>query len=91
MPDHKKEITIHLLLLANTTQKLSAENQLQQLVKENQELRHKQQITENELGTLKLKVQLLVSQFEFPIGYHVKQTDEEVYLPALYTHPPNGY
>ena len=62
--------------------------------KENQELRH-------ELGALKLEVQQLVSQSGFPVDYRVKQTDEEVYLPAFYTHSrgyrmcvnvyPNGY
>ena len=81
IPDHTKGNVIHLMLLATATQKV---------VKENQELRHKLKITENELGALKLEVQQLVSQSGFPIDYHVKQTDEEVYLPAFYTHP-HGY
>ena len=49
---------------------------MQKLVKENQELRH--------------EVQQLVSQSGFPVEKHVKQTDEEVYLPPFYTHP-HGY
>ena len=75
-----------------------------------QELLNKQQITENKVGALneglqkqKLEVQQFVSQSGFPVDYYVKQTDEEVYLPAFYTHPqchgyrmcvsvdPNGY
>ena len=80
----------------------------QRVVKENQELRqnvkelqqnmeellHKQQSMENE-------VQQLVNYPGFPIDFHVKQTDENLYSPAFYTHPhgyrmcvgvnPNGY
>ena len=47
----------------------------QKLVKKNQEL-------QREVGALK--------QSGFPVDYHVKQTDEEVYLPAFYTHT-HGY
>ena len=89
IPEHTRENVVHLSLLAIATQKLFAENQ--QLVKENQELQHKQQTTENEIKALKLEVQQLVSQSGFPVNFHIKQTDEEVYSPAFYTHPPNGY
>ena len=64
-----------------------------------QELLNKQQITENRMGALneglqkqKLEVQQIVSQSGFPVDYYVKQADEEVYLPAFYTHPQcRGY
>ena len=81
MTEHTKENIMHLALLATATKQLSTENQ--RLVKENEELRH-------EVGALKLEVQQLVNHPGFPVDYHVKQTDEEMYLPAFYTHP-NGY
>ena len=83
MPEHMREKFTHLMLLATFTQKLFIENQ--RLVKEIQQLQHKQQITEEKVCALKEKQHPL-----FPVDFHLDQTDELVYSPAFYTHP-HGY
>ena len=78
MPEHMKDTATHLTLLASVTHSLVKQNQA--LVKENQQLREEVD---------KLKVAFTQCS-GFPNVYHVKKTDEEVYLPGFYTHE-NGY
>ena len=78
MPEHMKDTATHLTLIASVTHSL---------VKENQQLKGKLKTTEEEVSKLKL----VVTKYSgFPKVYHVKQTDNEVYLPKFYTHE-NGY
>ena len=76
MPEHMRETVTHLTLLASVTQNL---------VKENQELRQK---VEEEVKTLKEKVHEL--ELQHAVFFYVEQTNDDVYLPAFYTHQ-NGY
>ena len=78
MPEHMKDTATHLTLIASVTQSLVKQNET--LVKENQQLREEVD---------KLKVAFTQCS-GFPKVYHVKKTDEEVYLPGFYTHE-NGY
>ena len=81
-PEHMRETVTHLTLLASVTQNL---------VKENQELRQKQTAAEEEVKTLMKKVhELQLQHAEFPVDFCVEQNDDDVYLPAFYTHP-HGY
>ena len=78
MSEHMKDTATHLTLLASVTHSL---------VKENQQLKGRLATTEEEMSKLKVAV---TKYSGFPKVYHVKQTDEEVYLPGFHTHE-NGY
>ena len=66
MPERMRENFTHLTLLATFTQKLSIENQ--RLVKEIQQLQHKQQITEEKVCALKEGVEK--QHPLFPVDFH---------------------
>ena len=78
MSEHMKDTATHLTLLASVTHSLVKQNET--LVKENQQLREEVD---------KLKVTFTQCS-GFPKVYHVKKTDEQVYLPRFHTHE-NGY
>ena len=72
----------------------ATEEEVETLVEENEALRQKQQITEEDIQTLRqetLKLKLDLTQLSgFPVDFRCKQTNDEMYSPAFYTHP-HGY
>ena len=88
MPEHMKDTATHLTLLASVTHSLVKENQA--LAKENLSMKQNIQALEDKVHKLNLDLICYSEDPGFLIDYHVKHTNDTVFLPAFFTHP-HGY
>ena len=90
MPDHMSNTVTHMTLLATVTQ--SMQQNIEDLKKENQELRHsleeKQKATEKEVEILREEPHQVRLTTGVPVDFHMKY--ESIYSPSFYTHS-SGY
>ena len=91
MPDHMSDTVTHMTLLATVTQ--SMQQNIEDLKKENQELRHsleeKQKATEKEVEILREEThRVRLTTGGFPIDFHMKceREKEEIVSPSFFTH-----